>query len=155
MRGPPAFRLLALAMGREVSTVDWPLERLAAEGPACGVPVIDRAACISCGDCVGTCPSACLHMPEGGGVPTVDAGPCARCGMCVAVCGEDAIAMDGPRDLAVYDRADLNLDGSPAKVREVVRSPSRIYRLATDHMKQDVIEPDTILDRRKEKLERR
>jgi formate hydrogenlyase subunit 6/NADH:ubiquinone oxidoreductase subunit I len=142
------LRLLALAMRREVSTVDWPMEHLVAEGPVCGVPVIDRAACTSCGECVGACPSACLHMPEEGGVPRVDAGPCARCGMCVTVCGEEAVSLSGPQELATYTREGLVMDGSPPEEVELEQAPSRLYRLATTARPEDPVQPGDLLDRR-------
>ena len=152
MRGPPAFRLLGLAMGREVTTVDWPLERLAAEGPACGVPVIDTAACTSCGDCIGPCPSACLHMPEDGGIPIVDAGPCARCGLCVTVCGEDAVSLSGPQELATYTREGLVMDGNPPEEMELGQAPSGLYRLATASPSDGPVPPEDLLERRSRSL---
>ena len=155
MRAPPAFRLLALALGREVSTVDWPFEGLIHEGPRRGIPRIDRDGCTRCGACVQVCPSGCLEMPEKRGPPVLDIGPCVRCRACVSACEEDAVTMDDPSDQVAYERADLIQDGSPMTEVEVVRAPSRMYRTATDQGKRTLVEPEEILRIRKERLDRR
>ncbi len=128
MRSPPLLRLLSLSMGRAVSTVAWPGERLVHEGPARGVPVFDGAACNRCGDCVAVCPSASIAMEDGTGPPRVDAGTCVRCGLCVDSCRPGAATLEGARELAAYHRADLVLDGSPPAEVPVGPAPSRLYR---------------------------
>lgn len=132
MRAPPAIELVALALWRRVPTVDWPRQRMEAEGPARGVPVVDPVPCSSCGACARACPAGCIDMLEatgGGSLPVVDAGPCVRCGLCEVACAEGAISLTGPA-MVVHAREGLVMDGRPQAELVVTRSPSRLYREA-------------------------
>ncbi len=153
MRAPPAFRLLALALGREVSTVDWPEVGIEPEGPPRGSPVVDGDTCTACGSCIRACPSSCLYSVEGEGSPVVDAGGCVRCGICVQTCPEHAISQVGASDLASFSRSALVMDGRPHEEVEVGRAPSALYRKATAGSKRTLIRPEEILLARKGSLD--
>lgn len=151
MRAPSAIELLHLAMRRRVSTVDWPRQRLEVEGPQRGVPVVDMGACTACGACTSACPTGAIRMvegPAGGGEPVVDAGPCVRCGLCEAACGEGAVSLEGPRDVVVLSREGMVMDGTPQPEVEVVRSPSRLYRVAVEPSEARPVHPlEVLVDR--------
>jgi formate hydrogenlyase subunit 6/NADH:ubiquinone oxidoreductase subunit I len=149
---PATLRLVAMALGRDLATVAWPEERLVREGPARGVPVIDRATCTACGDCVDACPSGCLSLVEGMEVPLVDAGACVRCGRCVIACGEEAVSLAGPDDLASYSRSDLVLDGSAPREVEMGPAPSRLYRTSVGQGSGRRVGPGQLLERRSREL---
>jgi len=155
VRSPPVLRLLAMSMGRVVSTVAWPGERLVHEGPARGVPAFDAAACNRCGDCVSVCPSASIAMEEDAGAPHVDAGTCVRCGLCVDTCRPGAITLGGPRELAALSRDDLVLDGSPPAEVPVGPAPSSLYRLSVAENGVRWRSPEALLEDRVRGLSRR
>jgi formate hydrogenlyase subunit 6/NADH:ubiquinone oxidoreductase subunit I len=142
------MRLLSMALRRGLSTIDWPREVLATEGPARGVPEFDRASCTACGDCLPSCPARCLILEKDSPYPVVDAGACVRCGRCVVACGEESISLDGSGDLAAYSRQDLVLDGTPAEEREVGPTPSRIYRRTVVSGGGARVEPRRLLEER-------
>lgn len=57
------------------------------------LPVLDRARCVGCGDCVAVCPADCLAMA--GRLPWLPRPlDCVPCAACVAVCPTDALRMD-------------------------------------------------------------
>lgn len=145
---PTTLRLVALALGRDMTTVAWPEERLAREGPDRGVPVVDGASCTACGDCLVACPSGCLTIVEGMDSPLVDAGACVRCGRCVEACGEGAVSLKGPGDLASYSRGDLVLDGGAPREVDMGPAPSRLYRTSVGRGNGRRLEPADLLDLR-------
>jgi len=147
VRSPPPLRLLSMALGRGMSTIDWPREVLVNDGPGRGVPVFDTASCTSCGDCLRVCPAACLTLEEGG-TPVVDAGPCVGCGLCGIACGEDAISLADNRDIAAYSREDLVMDGAVAPVALLGPAPSRLYRISVDGRDRTTVEASRLLDER-------
>lgn len=154
MRSPPTLRLLSMALGRDLSTIDWPREVLVTDGPDRGVPVFDTDSCTSCGDCMRACPAACITL-EVGGYPEVDAGPCVRCGLCAGACGEEAVSLSGVRDLAAYSREDLRMDGTVEPVTPLGPTPSRLYRISVDGRDRKSVEASRLLDERAAILQRR
>jgi hypothetical protein len=72
----------------------------------------------------------------------------------VEACNEGAVSMDGPVDVAMYERSDLVQDGRPTTEVEVVRAPSRLYRLAVAGKERAHLEPEGFLRRRKQGLDR-
>jgi formate hydrogenlyase subunit 6/NADH:ubiquinone oxidoreductase subunit I len=147
VRSPPTLRLLSMALGRGMSTIDWPREVLVNDFPERGVPCFDKASCTSCGDCLDVCPAACLTLEEDG-VPRVDAGPCVRCGLCGIACGEGAVSLTGTRDIAAYSREDLVVDGAVAPVAPLGPAPSRLYRTSVDGQDRTQVEASRLLDER-------
>ena len=137
--------MLAIALRREVSTVNWPEVGIEPEGPPRGTPVVDGTACNACGACIKACPSACLSPTDGEGPPLVDAG---SCGICVQTCPEHAIALAGDRDVASLNRSSLVMDGSPPEEVEVGRAPSSLYRQATLGATKIMVQPGDILNAR-------
>lgn len=154
MRSPPPLRLLSMALGRGMSTVDWPREALVSDGPKRGVPVFDAASCTSCGDCLSVCPAGCLTLEEGR-TPVVDAGPCVRCGLCRSACGEDAVSLSGTRDIAAYTREDLVMNGAVEPLAPLGPAPSRLYRISVDGRDRTAVEASRLLDERAAVLLRR
>ena len=152
MRGPHPLRAAVARLASPTSTVDWPRERLAREGPPRGVPAFDAAACTRCGDCAAACPASCILMGEAAGAtgpPVVDAGACVRCGLCVAACPEGGIALEGPEDLAAYRRGDLVLrPGEAPGEQPVGPPPSWVYRLSVGLAPRGTVDPGTLLARR-------
>ncbi len=149
---PTTLRLVALALGRDLSTVAWPEDRLVREGPDRGVPAIEAASCTACGDCVAACPSGCLTLEEGMESPLVDAGTCVRCGRCVEACGEEAVSLTGPADLASYSRGDLVLDGIALIQVDMGPAPSRLYRTSVGPGSGRRLEPGELLELRSREL---
>ena len=154
MRGPHPLRGAAARFASPPSTVDWPRERLAREGPPRGVPAFAAAACTRCGDCAAACPASCIVLPEGGtGAPAVDAGACVRCGHCVDACPEGGISLEGPDELAAFAREDLVLrPGVPPGEQGVGPQPSRVYRLAVGLASVRRVGPADLLEARLEGL---
>jgi formate hydrogenlyase subunit 6/NADH:ubiquinone oxidoreductase subunit I len=149
VRGPHPLRAAAARFAAPTSTVDWPRERLAREGPPRGVPVFDEGACTACGECVAVCPASALEVPEGASSPVVDAGSCVRCGMCVAACPDGGASLEGPDELAAYSRADLVVrHGVPPGAQDVGPSPSWVYRLAVGLSPHGSVRPAGLLERR-------
>jgi formate hydrogenlyase subunit 6/NADH:ubiquinone oxidoreductase subunit I len=144
-----------LALRRGLSTIEWPAQAMASEGPERGVPVFDPSSCTACGDCVGTCPAECIALEDGWPVPVVDAGTCTRCGLCIAACEERALTLAGPPHLAAYSREDLVMDGNPAKEVDVGPAPSRLYRASVRGVGRSWVEPSRLLEERSEALLRR
>ncbi|WP_457554972.1 4Fe-4S dicluster domain-containing protein [Candidatus Pyrohabitans sp.] len=52
---------------------------------------IDLDACVGCGTCVDTCPSAVYEMNDEGKSTVVNADDCVECCACVEACPEGAI----------------------------------------------------------------
>jgi len=154
VRGPHPLRGAAARFASPTSTVDWPRERLAREGPPRGVPAFDAAACARCGECVAACPASCIELTEGGaGAPVVDAGACVRCGACVAACPEGGISLEGPEELAAYAREDLVLrPGVPPREQDAGPPPSRVYRLAVGLAPGRKVRPVDLMEGRLEGL---
>ena len=133
---------------RPAGTVDWPLETLVHEGSSRGHPVLDADRCNSCGECAVACPSACIEVVAGE-PPVVDAGNCVRCGLCVEACSQDAVTLEGARDIATFDRRDLVLaPGSLPQPRAVGRAPLRLYRLAISIERAREVTAEELLERR-------
>ena len=56
------------------------------------LPLLDESRCTGCGDCVATCPTACLAMA--GPLPWLPRPrDCIACDLCAAVCPADAIRL--------------------------------------------------------------
>jgi nitroreductase/NAD-dependent dihydropyrimidine dehydrogenase PreA subunit len=79
-------------------------------GEVSGVPVIDRKACTSCGDCAEACPTGVLRVGADGSIqvdPTASFG-CIACAHCMMACPADAIRVSGrglrPDDLTELPR---------------------------------------------------
>jgi MinD superfamily P-loop ATPase len=70
--------------------------RVGAERPS--LPVLDRARCTNCGDCVPVCAPGALAVVAGH-LEFVKPDFCDYCGECEAVCGEDAISC--PYDIVI------------------------------------------------------
>lgn len=152
MSSLPVLRLLSLALGRDIATVDWPRETMAPDGPPNGVPLFDIGPCTICGDCIAACPSRCISLEEGAEAPIVDAGVCIRCGRCVEACNEGAVTLEGDGTLAAYSRADLVMDGDPPEEVALGPPPSRIYRMAVDGRARARVEPRRLLEDRSSAL---
>jgi formate hydrogenlyase subunit 6/NADH:ubiquinone oxidoreductase subunit I len=144
-----------MGLNRVLTTVDWPRETLATEGPARGVPVFEDASCTACGDCLTSCPASCIILEEGWTFLVVDGGACVRCGRCVIACGEEAISLTGATDLAAYSRHDLVMDEYPSEERALGPSPSGIYRMAVARDGGNTVEPARLLEERESILVRR
>lgn len=155
MRSPTPLRLFSMALRRDLSTIDWPSEVLTREGPDKGVPAFDAASCSACGDCVPSCPAACISLDEGWTLPVVDAGACVRCGRCAVACGEGAVSLTREGELAVYSREDLVMDGTPTKEVDVGPPPSHLYRLFVRGKGKAMVEPSRLLEERSSALLRR
>ena len=155
MRSPPPLRLFTMALRRNLSTIDWPSEVLTREGPDMGAPVFDAASCSACGDCVPSCPAACIAFDEGWTLPVVDVGVCVRCGRCAVSCGEGAVSLTCDFELVVYSREDLVMDGTPTKKVEVGPPPSYLYRLFVRGKGKAIVEPSRLLEDRSSALLRR
>lgn len=146
------MHLLGLHLRSGVSTVAWPEERLAREGPPRGTPLVEEGSCTGCGDCGEACPSRAMTIPEGGRVPVLDAGMCVGCGRCVGACPEGAVVLGGREDLAAHGRGDLVLDGRPPLARHVGPPPSRLYRRAVARDGRTLTSPEALLRRRERDL---
>ena len=155
MRSPPVLRLLSMALARDLTSVDWPRETMAVEGPPRGVPALDPASCTSCGECAAVCPAGCIGIDDGGAGPVVDAGACVRCSRCIDACGEGAITLKGETVMAAYSRGDLVMDGSPPDLVEADIPPSRLYRMSVDGDRRVQVEPRDLLEARHSRLTRR
>ena len=66
------------------------------------LPVLDRARCTGCGDCVSVCTAGVLAL-AGGRLEFVKAAACDYCGKCEATCAQGAISC--PYDI-VLDPSD-------------------------------------------------
>jgi formate hydrogenlyase subunit 6/NADH:ubiquinone oxidoreductase subunit I len=148
----PVLRLLSLALGRGVATVDWPREAMAPDGPPSGFPLFDVGPCTLCGDCIKACPSRCVSLVEGSVSPIVDAGVCIRCGLCVEACSEGAVTLTGDGILAVYSRLDLVMDGDPPEEFTIGPPPSRIFRMAVDGRARVSVDSRRLLEDRSSAL---
>ena len=56
-----------------------------------GLPLLDRARCTACGECIPVCPSGVLAL-VGGRLEFVKPSACDYCGECEAICAESAIS---------------------------------------------------------------
>jgi len=55
-------------------------------------PRVDERRCITCGDCLRCCPTACLRIVHSAPAVTV-ASACISCGVCDVVCPTRAISL--------------------------------------------------------------
>jgi ferredoxin len=59
------------------------------------IPVVDRARCSGCGDCVEVCPSQGITLVDE--IAVIDERLCEECGVCVDECPENAISLPRAR----------------------------------------------------------
>ncbi len=74
--------------------------------------VIIGPGCISCGLCVGECPSEALELGDSGVV--VDAGKCTECGDCVSVCPSNILSLPEGAGKSAEEPKQTSAEPSPA-----------------------------------------
>jgi predicted Fe-Mo cluster-binding NifX family protein/ferredoxin len=86
-----ALKAQAQTMTEQLGAIQARITELEQQGAASAlVAVVDREKCVSCGVCVGACPTGAIRMNE---VAEVDRGKCTGCGACVAQCPQDAVSL--------------------------------------------------------------